>query len=120
MTPEHNINEQAARDFYGPAVYTAPRVVDVGEHKLEAWQLRAPGDGRADAPAPPAARRPDTRTPTTRDRHPFGRKPLRAAKATGGRVDLGTVTHRGRKPFNNPDRYVAPSPDDWRYSNNWH
>jgi hypothetical protein len=79
------INARAAADFYGPAVYKAPRVVDVGEHKLDAWKLRepsAPKPRRAAAPAKPVRQR---------DRHPFGYKRYGKSYPTGGRVDPGTV-----------------------------
>jgi hypothetical protein len=110
------IDCKAARDFYGPAVITPPSILDRGEHKLEAWQLRAPRTtASTDAKRQPKA----AAAPIVRDRHPFGRKPTRSAKATGGRVDPATVTGKPWAYGVRPGTYERPPNTSYLYDNRW-
>lgn len=107
------IDCRAHRDFFGPAVITPPSILDVGEHKREAWQLHPTREAGADVSAKPRKPRPVKAPVVIKDAHPFGYKKRRKGRAWSGRTDLGSVTGKPRKP---DDAYVK-DPNSWLYDN---
>ena len=111
------IDCKAYRQWRGPAVINPPSIIDVGEHKREVWEMRAPREAGSDATPTPRVTR--SRSTVVRDRHPFGYKKRRKSKPLTGRIDPADVTVTARRKAKpDPDRYVK-DPNSYAFDNRW-